>query len=96
MVWLEFNNSPAYLELSKALMPFADKTMLKPFPHITLVRFNEADFANLKKLLPAGGLDISSEIKPIEVSSIDIMESHLNREGAHYEIISRYKLSSGL
>ncbi len=89
MVWLTFKNSPEFMNLTRKFIDFSDKNSEKPLPHVTLVRFQQQHYPNLKPLLKEDGLDIKSEIKPFVVESIDIMESHLNRHGPKYELVCR-------
>ncbi len=61
----------------------------EPNPHLTLARFEEKYFPNIKKYLPSEGIDLTKETAPFLVESVDIMESHLSRSGADYEVISK-------
>lgn len=58
-------------------------------PHLTLSRFEEYYFNNIKKFLPDAGIDLTKETAPFLIGSVDIMESHLSRIGAEYEVISK-------
>jgi 2'-5' RNA ligase len=66
--------------------------MLSPLPHVTLVKFENFHYSNLKNLLPPEGIDISDETDSFLVKFINLMESHLSREGAKYEKLTSFKL----
>ncbi len=88
MVWLSFKRSAEFEKL-KALIggeiiAKQDKPLL---PHLTLARFEERHFPCLKKFLPEEGIDLSLEVRPFEVASVNIMESHLDSDGAEYELV---------
>lgn len=59
----------------------------EPNPHLTLARFEENYFRQIKKFLPEAGVDLSKEAAPFAVTGIDIMESHLSQIGAEYELV---------
>lgn len=99
MIWLDFKKSS---EFAKLKMKIEDEIIKKqkdgffrnfrqemrePHPHLTLARFEEKYFPNIKKFLPVEGIDLSKEAAPFLVENIDIMESHLSRGGADYEIL---------
>lgn len=92
MLWLTFGPSKEYDNLAKKLIGFADKNMLKPLPHTTFARFKEFHYPNLKPLLPQEGVDLKNEIRPFLANSIEIMESHLNQNGAKYELLEKINL----
>jgi hypothetical protein len=52
-------------------------------------RFEEKYLNNVKKFLPAEGIDLTEETAPFLAESIDIMESHLSRSGADYKILTK-------
>lgn len=56
---------------------------------MTLSRFEEQYFSNIKNLLPQEGVDILKETQPFLAEGIDIMESRLSHSGAEYEVISK-------
>lgn len=98
MVWLAFAASPQFSHLKKeiedGIISFQTGELFKNFrvdypanPHMTLARFEENYFSNIKKFIPFEGIDLSKETSPFSVNSIDIMESHLSRSGAEYEIV---------
>lgn len=101
MVWLNFTNSS---EFAKLKVQLEDEIFKKqragffrgfrqekraPLPHLTLARFEEKYFSNLRKLLPEGGIDLRKETGAFQVDSINIMESHLSRQGAEYKLVFR-------
>jgi 2'-5' RNA ligase len=104
MIWLDFKNSP---EFAKLKLKIEDEIIKKqkegffknfrqeirePHPHLTLARFEEKHFPNIKKFLPKEGIDLTKETAPFQIKSIDIMESHLLRAGADYGIVSNIAL----
>lgn len=100
MVWLAFAASSQFSQLKKEIEDgiISSQTggLFKNFrvdypanPHMTLARFEEKYFPNIKKYLPSEGIDLTKETAPFSVKNIDIMESHLSRTGAEYEIISK-------
>lgn len=93
MVWITFKPSDAFEKLSRKLIDFTDKNMLRPLSHTTLVRFKEFHYYNFKKLLPENGIDLKKETEPFMVESINIMESHLSAKGPKYELLEKIKLS---
>lgn len=66
--------------------------MREPHPHLTLSRFKESYFLQIKNILPREGVDLSKEANPFPVENIDIMESHLSRQGADYELLTHIGL----
>lgn len=103
MVWLAFKASPQFARLKKeienAIMALQKDGLFKQFkvdypanPHMNLARFEEKYFPSIKKFLPLEGIDLTKETAPFLVKSIDIMESHLSRSGAEYELISKINL----
>ena len=90
MVWLKFKNSSEYSKLCGEFSEFADKKMLLPVPHVTLARFEPEYFHRFKKLLPAGGIDVSGESESFTVDSVEIMESHLGPSGAKYSCLKKF------
>ncbi len=103
MVWLAFAASSQFSQLKKeiedGIISFQTGELFKNFrvdyppnPHMNLARFEENYFPNIKKYLPFEGIDLTNETAPFPVKSIDIMESHLSRNGADYELIKKYIL----
>lgn len=104
MIWLDFENSSEFAKLKMKI----ENEMIKrqkdgffrnfrqesrePHPHLTLARFEEKYFLNIKKFLPENGIDLTKETSPFPVNNIDIMESHLSRSGADYEVVSNISL----
>ena len=100
MVWLAFAASSQFSQLKKEIEDdiISSQTggLFKNFrvdypanPHMTLARFEEKYFPNIKKYLPSEGIYLTKETVPFLVESVDIMESHLSRSGAEYEVISK-------
>ncbi len=100
MVWLAFAASSQFSQLKKEIEDgiISSQTggLFKNFrvdyppnPHMNLARFEENYFPNTKKYLPFEGIDLTKETAPFSVKSVDIMESHLSRSGAEYEVISK-------
>jgi len=99
MIWLDFKKSSEFAKLKMKIENEIIKKqkdgffknfrqeMREPHPHLTLARFEEKYFPNIKKFLPVGGIDLTKEAAPFLVKNIDIMESHLSRSGADYEIL---------
>lgn len=102
MIWLNFGFAPQFANLKKqieeAIISCQGRGLFRDFrletrepnPHLTLARFEERYFPNIKKFLPvvpAEGVDLAKETGPFLVKSIDVMESHLSRSGAEYEMI---------
>ncbi len=104
MIWLSFDAPPQFGELKteienniiscqkNGLFKNFRREMREPHPHLTLSRFEESYFSNVKNLLPKDGIDLIKESAPFSVKSIDIMESRLSRAGADYEIVSKFVL----
>jgi len=92
MVWLIFKHSPGFLQLSKKFPQFSQGKR-EQFPHLTLVRFKEFHYPNLKKLLPENGIDLKDEAESFMVESINIMGSHLSPKGPRYELLEKINLS---
>lgn len=86
MVWLTFKYSQEFISLAKNFIDF-NYGNFRPNPHITLVRFQEQHYSNLKSLLPPNGIDLKNETKSFIVESINIMESRLSQLGPKYELI---------
>lgn len=91
MVWLTFKHSPGFSKLSKEFSQFSENSR-ESFPHLTLIRFKEFHYPNLKKLLPENGIDLKSKAKPFMAESINIMESHLSRNDPKYELVEKFNL----
>lgn len=92
MVWVTFKRSPEFVALSGEFTGFAEKNMKAPFPHVTLVRFNNLHYPNLKKLIPKEGTSLEGDVPPFTVERINIMESVASREGARYKLLKTFKL----
>ncbi|MBI4691951.1 MAG: RNA 2',3'-cyclic phosphodiesterase [Candidatus Terrybacteria bacterium] len=86
MVWLTFKNSPEFSKISKLFSKFNQEAR-EPLLHLTLARFEEKHYSNLKPLLPQDGIDLKNETKSFMVKSINIMESHLSPKGPKYELL---------
>ncbi len=99
MIWLTFKDSSQFADLKNkienTMFSYQAKGLFKSFrqetrepePHLTLARFEESYFSNIKKFLPPEGVNLAKETKQFLVKSIDVMESHLFRTGAEYEKI---------
>lgn len=92
VLWLGVEPAPELLALheglGRALEPLGFARETRPFsPHITLARTRAgaraAEFTGLEAL--AADISYSAEV---HVASIDLMRSHLGREGARYEVVS--------
>jgi len=92
MVWLTFKSSQEFSKISKLFSEFSHQTR-ESFPHLTLVRFKEKHYSNLKPLLPLDGLNLKDETNRFIVKQINIMESHVSRNGAKYELVENFNLS---
>ncbi len=66
--------------------------MREPNPHLTLGRFEENHFSQIKNILPQEGVDLSKETKSFPAKNIDVMESHLSCQGADYELVAHIDL----
>ncbi len=104
MVWLAFAASPQFSQLKKeiedGIISFQTGGLFKNFgvdypanPHMTLARFEEKYFAEIREFLSKEGVDLTKEMKPFFVEHVDIMESRLSRAGADYEIVSSLSLN---
>ncbi len=104
MIWLTFKNSSQFADLknkiedamisrqSEGLFKYFRKEMREPNIHLTLGRFEENYFQQIKNVLPREGIDLSNETNPFPVKNIDIIESHLSRKGADYELVEHVNL----
>ncbi len=104
MIWLNFNKSSQFAELKNkienALISRQKGGLFKNFrqenhepnPHLTLARFEENYFPNIKKFLPKDGIDLTKETESFFAQSIDIMESRLSRSGADYKILTKIEI----
>jgi len=64
-----------------------------PFrPHLTLARIKDP---MRKERMTDAILNFRLESDPISLTEVLLMQSHLSREGAHYEAIRRFPLSGG-
>jgi 2'-5' RNA ligase len=88
MAWLTFKQSPEFSNLSKRFNEFSHHAR-QSLPHLTLVRFDQKYYPELKKLLPENGIGLEKETKPFIVEAINIMESHLSPLGPKYELLCR-------
>lgn len=91
MVWLAFKHSQEFANLCKKFADFGDSNLM-PSPHITLARFQQQHYLNLKPLLPSEGITLKEEAKPFIVKQINIMESYLSKNGQKYELAEKYNL----
>ncbi len=104
MIWLTFKNSSQFADLKSKIenemIPYQTKGLFKSFRqemrepniHLTLSRFEENYFPQIKNILPREGVDLSKEANSFPAKNIDIMESQLSRSGAEYEVISSAQL----
>jgi 2'-5' RNA ligase len=80
-------------DLKKSLLSFGitDLETERDFlPHITLARIKKWEF---RKIDPEEVPDVNEPLNlSFEVKSIEIMESHLKREGAEYTVLESYPL----
>ena len=105
MIWLSFGASSQFGELKtgieNAIISRQKEGLFKNFrsekrepkPHLTLARFEEGYFAEIREFFPKEGIDLKKEARPFFVEHIDIMESRLSRSGAEYELIASFNLS---
>lgn len=91
MVWLAFKSSQEFANLCKKFIDFSDGD-LRSSPHITLARFQQQHYPNLKPLLPPGGIELKEKVKPFVVKQINIMKSRLSKNGPKYELVEKYDL----
>lgn len=92
MVWLTFKYSKEFANLCKKFADFCDSD-LGPSPHITLARFQQQHYPNLKPLLPPGEIELKEEAKPFIVKQINIMESRLSKNGPKYKLVEKFNLT---
>ena len=104
MIWLTFKNSSQFADLKNeiedAILSYQAKGLFRSFRqetrepniHLTLARFEEDYFSQIENILPQEGVDLSKEANPFPIKKIDIMESHLSRKGADYELVARIDL----
>lgn len=92
MVWLAFKHSQEFANLCKKFVDFSDSD-LRPSPHITLARFQQRHYPNLKPLLPPEGIEIKEKMKPFVVKQINIMESRLSKNGLKYKLVEKFNLT---
>jgi len=93
MVWLYFKTSPEFTRLKNMIEKKTGVYSNGFVPHLTLARFKEEHYSNLKGYLPENGIDLKDETKPFLVDHISMYESHLPRDGADYELIKKFNLS---
>ncbi len=96
MIWLTFAFSREFADLKNKIendiLALQSAELFQGFhrenresnPHLTLARFEENYFRHIKKFLPGESINLT---EPFLVKSIDIMESHLSRTGAEYELV---------
>ena len=96
VVWVGVEPTPSLRcqDLEWALAVCGFETETRAFhPHITLGRADDRGgagaFRGLDELV--AGLEFTSEVK---VRSIDLMRSHLSKEGARYSLVSSAKLAT--
>jgi 2'-5' RNA ligase len=87
MVWLYFEKSPEFSKLKSFIEKEMGLKQKESIPHLTLARFKEQYYSNLKNYLPEGGVDLKDEAESFLVNSVKIYESHLSSEGAEYKLI---------
>jgi 2'-5' RNA ligase len=104
MIWLLFENSSEFVKLKRQIedkiFSFKNQGYFKDLKlenrktniHLTLARFREYNFSNLKKFMPAEGVNLRSETEAFFIFEIDIMESVLTRQGAEYRLIFKSSL----
>lgn len=89
LIWATGNAPPEIIGLRDALSDIFDQPKeTRPFRlHLTIARFNPIDFPTfpIKKLK-------ENVLWEEEVNSVVVMESHLSRQGADYEIIAKAPL----
>ena len=97
LVWVELEKNENLENLVKKLQNLLKENKI-PFvieereflPHITLARIKKWEFQRME---PEERPKINEILKEsFEVKSIEIMESHLKRSGAEYEVIESYPL----
>lgn len=88
MIWLNFQSSREFGNLKNKIQKENRKTHI----HLTLARFQEKHFSNIKKFLPEQGIDLKNKTEPFLIDKISIMESFLSREGAEYQELASFKL----
>ena len=89
LIWASGQTPPVIIELQKNLQKILNiSTENRPFLlHFTLARFRQEDFKNF----PIKTLNEKISWHQ-NVSSIVLMQSHLSRTGADYEILEKIKL----
>ncbi len=90
MVWLAFKRSPEFSALSGKFAPFADRNMKETFPHITLARFKDFRYPEVKNLLPEEGACFKGEEGAFEADSLKVMESAPSPDGVRYGPLAEY------
>ena len=98
MVWVQGEKSEELINLKKELQEFLlEAVRFRPdgkgfSPHINLARIKEWEF---KKIEPEERPEIEKDISMnFKVTSIDVMESKLKREGPQYVILEKANLIS--
>jgi 2'-5' RNA ligase len=104
MIWLTFKKSEEFADLknkiekaivagqSGGLFRSFRKENREPNPHLTLARFREDHFFQIKNLFPEEGVSLQDKARPFLVTEIEIMESQLTRQGAEYSPLFKIKL----
>ncbi len=87
MVWGIFEENTRYETLARAMGSAlnelsGEEDTRKPIPHVTLARFTHPFLPHVKLHQP--------KIAPFEISSCELMESHLSRSGPTYTILESF------
>jgi len=96
LVWVKGEKSEDLSKLKNDLeKSLSEKIRLTPenrdfLPHITLGRIKKW---NWKRIEPEERQDVNLEVSfKVQINSIEVMESHLKRTGAEYEVLKSFKL----
>ena len=73
--------------LERASLPQDERSYL---PHVTLARFDGSYSMRVDQFVVENDL---LDMPPFEVKHFALIESHLGREGAHYDVLQRYDAS---
>lgn len=91
MVWALFRDSKSYEKLAEsvaqALGEYADGTMLKLIPHVTLARFKVPGIAKGNELR-----EPKLTVNEFAVSRVELMESKLSPSGPTYSVVESYEI----
>jgi len=100
LIWIQGEKSEELLKLKKDLEELlTQKINFSPeernfLPHITLARIKKWNWRQIEpEERPVVDLEVSFQLP---VNSIEVMESHLKKTGAEYEILKSYKLKHSL